>query len=380
MKQREFAIPSSIKKCVFAANTSWYLYNFHQGLMQRLMDEGWLVHVVSPVDAHTDKLLAMGLVHHPLKLSRRGTNPLIDFLSLRAIRALYRQINPKVVFNYTPKLNVYSTVAAHSLGIPVVNNITGLGTSFSSDNLLNRIVRSLLKYSQPKAQHVLFQNEDDRKIFVDGAYVKAENTSRIPGSGINLDKFRAVEAPNDGVVRFILVARLLNQKGIREYVQAAEAVARRRSDVEFQLLGIPEPSSPNSININDVNQWHKKGLINYLGSSDDVPSIVGLCDCVVLPSYYREGVPRSLLEAAAMAKPIITTDNVGCRETVEDGETGLLCQPQSVASLALAINDIADLTHAQRISMGDKGRLRMQRYFCVNKVIARYLEILQKIT
>ncbi|MEE1672819.1 glycosyltransferase family 4 protein [Agarivorans aestuarii] len=365
---------------VFSANTSWYLYNFHQGLMQRLMDEGWEVHVVSPSDEHTSKLLAMGIQHHAITLSRRGTNPFVDFASLLQIKRLYRSIAPFVVFNYTPKLNVYSTIAANSLNIPVINNITGLGTSFSSDNLLNRVVRGLLKYSQPKAHHVLFQNEDDRKIFVDGAYVNAKNTSRIPGSGINLDKFRAAEAPNDGVVRFILVARLLNQKGIREYVQAAEAVKRRRDDVEFQLLGIPEPSSPNSISLDEVNAWHAKGFINYLGSSDDVPSIVGNCDCVVLPSYYREGVPRSLLEAAAMAKPIITTDNVGCRETVEDGETGLLCQPQSVASLALAINDIADLSHAQRIAMGDKGRLRMQRYFCVNKVIARYLEVLQEIT
>ncbi len=368
------------KRAVFAANTSWYLYNFHQGLIQRLLDDGWQVHVVSPLDAHTDKLLAMGVDHHALKLSRRGTNPFADFTSMLRIRAMYQQIQPAIVFNYTPKLNIYSTFAANCLGIPVVNNITGLGTSFSKNNLLSFIVRSLLKFSQPKAAHILFQNEDDRKIFIDGGYIPAEKTSRIPGSGINLNKFRAVEAPNDGMVRFVLVARLLKPKGIREYVEAAKEIKRQRNDVEFNLLGIPEPSSPTVIPLSQVKQWHDEGAINYLGRSDDVPSIVGGMDCVVLPSYYREGVPRSLLEAAAMAKPIITTDNVGCRETVEDGRTGFLCHPQSVSALASAINSVADLSHAQRVAMGELGRLRMQRYFCVNKVIARYLEILEEFT
>ncbi len=365
-----------MNRCLMIANTSWYLFNFHQGLILDLQEAGWEVETVAPEDDYTVKLQAISQRHHTLHMHRRGGNPLKDLIACRELFCLFRQRKPQAVLNFTPKPNVYGTLAAHWLDIPAINNITGLGTLFAEPTMMNRVAQFLFRISQPKAHHVLFQNQDDRTLFIDRGYVAADKTSRIPGSGIDLNRFIPTEAPNDGIVRFILVARMLRMKGVEEFVEAARQLKAERTDVEFLLLGHVDAGSANSISESQIKGWHKEGVINYLGGVSNVAPKIAQADCVVLPSYYREGVPRSLLEAAAMAKPIITTDTVGCRDAVDHGLTGLICQPRNAQSLKDALTEIANMSHIERIALGQAGRIKMQKSFDVNRVIKAYINLL----
>jgi glycosyltransferase involved in cell wall biosynthesis len=262
------------------------------------------------------------------------------------------------------------------LGIPVINNITGLGAMFERSGPLNRLVGTLYRLALGRSAKVFFQNPDDRDLFVERRLIRQDEAGLLPGSGVDLEHFAPRPAPEDGQVTFLMAARLLWAKGVGEYAEAARIVRARRDDVRFRLLGPIEPNGPGAVAESDLQKWRDEGLVDYRGSAADVRLELAEADCVVLPSYYREGTPRTLLEAAAMAIPVIAADSVGCREAVRAGETGLLCAPKSPESLAEAMLAIASMPPADRRAMGQAGRAFMERCFSEEVVHRAYLDAL----
>ncbi|HHG3167959.1 TPA: glycosyltransferase family 4 protein, partial [Vibrio parahaemolyticus] len=270
--------------------------------------------------------------------------------------------------------NIYSTMSASIFGIKSINNIAGLGILFVNETLSSRIARLLYKLSQKHAFKIFFQNEEDRQLFLEGGYADALITERLPGSGVDLSRFTNSPSEDDGVVRFLLIARMLFDKGVGHYVNAARELKRKYGDkVEFRLLGYLDVCNPSAVSQAQMQDWMDEGIIIYLGTSDKVEDEIAKVDCMVLPSFYREGVPKSLLESGAMGKPIITTDNVGCRETVDDGVNGFLCEPKSTDSLVEKLEKMIALSHSKRLQMGLKSREKVEREFDENIVIEKYL-------
>lgn len=368
-------------KIVISANTSWYIYNFRRNTISTLLENGYQVIVVAPKDEYSDKIINLGACFKDINIQRDGVNPIKDLFTCINFYILYKKISPSLVLNFTPKNNIYSTIAAKLLRIKVINNIAGLGTVFVNETFVSKVARLLYKISQPHADMIFFQNDDDRNIFLENRITSKDKSERLRGSGVDLTRFKIQEAKNDGVTRFLLVARMLYEKGITYYADAAKILKKEHGDsVEFFLLGFIDDHNPKGISSNVIDEWVKGGWIIYQGISDAVEKEMALVDCVVLPSFYREGVPKSLLEAGAMGKPIITTDNVGCRETVDDYVNGFVCQPRSLESLLKAMRLIIRMTHDERLAMGAKSRQKMEENFDEKVVISRYMFAIDKLT
>ncbi len=368
-------------KVLISINTAWNLVNFRAGLIRALINSGHDVVAVAPPDAYVERVRALGCRFVPLAMDNKGTHPGRDLmLMIRYIR-LIRLERPDVYLGYTVKPNVYGSMAANLCGIPVINNIAGLGTVFSRNDWLTRLVRRLYALALSRSAKVFFQNEDDRAQFVGGGLVNAKITDRLPGSGINLHQFEmAPLPPADAPVRFLLIARMLWEKGVGEYVEAARQLSRLGLKVECCLLGFLDVKNPDAISREQMEQWCAEGFIIYLGETDDVAAHIAAASCIVLPSYYREGVPRSLLEAAAMGRPIITTDAVGCREVVDDGVNGYLCKPRDAEDLALKMRQMSELPATARSEMGRQGRQKVEREFDEKIVIGKYLDAIAAIS
>lgn len=367
------------KHIVISANTSWYLINFRANLIRRLLEEDYQVTAVAPKDKYSEQFNKLGCQFYDLKIDQGGTNPIKDFCTLCSFYQLYKKINPNIVLNFTPKNNIYSTLAASYLNIPTVNNIAGLGSVFIKESAVAHIARWMYKISQRRTKHLFFQNEEDKKLFFQKNIAKNIPSTRIPGSGVDLKRFHPTPPPNDGKVRFILIGRMLYEKGVANYVESAGQLRRRYSNIECFLLGFIDDKNPSAIPPEVIKNWHDSGDINYLGASDEVEKEIKNIDVVVLPSYYREGVPRSLLEGAAMARPIITTDNVGCKETVINGVNGFLCEPHNTKSLTEAMEKIILMPRQERLNMGRESRDLVERLFNENIVLNSYLEKIESI-
>lgn len=360
---------------IVSANTSWYLYNFRKNTILNLLNNGFNVTVISPKDDYSKKIEALGVNYINVKIDQGGTNPINDLKTFLNFKKIYSSGNYDIVLNFTPKNNIYSTLAAKKNGIKVINNIAGLGVLFINENITSKIARLLYKISQRKADKIFFQNEDDKKLFLQHGLAKESITDRLPGSGVDLSRFELTPACDDGVVRFLLIARMLYDKGIGHYVEAARELKAKYGDkVEFNLLGFLAVENPSAVSKEDMQKWVDEGIVNYLGVSDEVEKEIGKADCMVLPSYYREGVPKSLLEAGAMGKPIVTTDNVGCRETVDDGINGYLCDVRSTSSLIECLDKMINHTHQERIEMGVRSREKIEHEFDEKIVINKYLD------
>lgn len=367
------------KKIVMSVNTAWNVHNFRSGLVRALVRHGYDVMVMAPADAYSSRLAALGCRFKALSMDNNGTSPSRDLALLIKYRRVLHSVRPLAYLGYTIKPNVYGSLAAHRLGIPVINNIAGLGATFIHNSLLTSLVKQLYRISLRQSERVFFQNADDRKLFVDAGLVAPGVTEVLPGSGIDLQHFRPIPAlRRSRVFRFLLVARMLKDKGVEEFAAAAELVRRELPGVEFQLLGASDPKNPNSIPLRRIVEWDQAGLLRYLHETDDVRPYLAGADCVVLPSY-REGVPRSLLEAAAMERPIITTDVAGCRDVVDHGVNGFLCHAKNAADLADCMLRMVRLAPERRAQMGAQGRRKVAAQFDESIVIGRYLHALAQI-
>jgi len=365
--------------CV-AANTTWYVYNFRRRLIAELVEQGYEVVALSPADRYVQFLQKLGIRHVDLSLDNGSTNPFREAASLLSMFVALRKAKPTVLLTYTPKINIYGSIAARMLGVPAIANLSGLGRAFVAGGWLKFVTKRLYGVALKQPSVIFFQNEEDRKVLVGAGLVDPARAKRLPGSGVDLERFRPVACSRDtGQFVFLLAGRLLWDKGVGEFVDAARAVKEQFPQAEFRLLGFVDVQNPSAVSRAQVDQWDAGGVVRYLGATDDVRPHYAAADCVVLPSYYREGVPRTLLEAASMGIPIITTDSAGCRDTVEDGVTGLLVRPRDPIDLASKMGKMLCLTQDDRRLMGERGRSKMCREFDERIVIEHYLSAISEI-
>lgn len=358
--------------------------------MRALLASGQEVTAVAPYDEHAARIEEIGVRFLALPMDNKGTHPLRDLRLLLAFVSLFRKERPDIAISYTIKPVIYATMAARWLGIPAVSVVTGLGTVFSRENLLTKLVEWLYRVSQSDVRKIFFLNEADMQIFRRRKLTPVALMGRLPSEGIDLSHFNMIEHHQDlagGVacdsqrpVRFLLMARMLWDKGIGEYVEAARQVRHKYPDAEFGLLGFLDVQNPTAISRSQMEEWVREGVVNYLGVTNDVRQAVAWSDCVVLPSFYGEGIPRTLLEAAAMGRSIVTTDTVGCRDVVDDGVNGYLCRSKDAVDLANKLIQIIELTPDERQAMGERGRQKVEREFDERVVIDHYLKVISSIT
>lgn len=362
---------------VFCANAAWNLVNFRAPVIRALIADGFRVVAVTPADEHVGRLREMGCEWRDMPMDNKGTSPVADGALFLRLLALLREIRPAAFLGYTIKPNVYGVLAARLLGIPTFPNVSGLGTAFIKENWVTRVVHLLYRTAFSGATRIFFQNPEDRELFERLGLVPRERAATIPGSGIDLALF----APRDRTPRagdevtFLMIARLLRDKGVVEFVDAARLMRGKYPKARFHLAGPLGVDNRTAIARDEVEAWIAEGAIEYRGALADVRDAIGACDVVVLPSY-REGAPRTLIEAAAMARATVATDVPGCRHVVDDGLTGLLCAPRDAADLARAMTEMIDLGEAGRDAMGRAGRAFMERAFDEKIVVAAYREAL----
>lgn len=363
-------------RIAIVSNTAWYLFNFRLNLIRALQREGHEVVAVAPEDEYSDRLRNAGVSVEGVAISGGGTNPVTELRSVMALRRVFRRKGVDVVFSYTPKGNLYSALACISADISFVPNVSGLGRAFIRQSPLTRIVQALYKFTFRRAGRIFFQNNDDMALFVQQGLALADKCERLPGSGVDLHRFLPLPPPlhDEGAPVFLLVARMLWDKGVGEYVEAARQIKKEYPAARWQLLGFADVANPSAISKAQIEQWCAEGVVEYLGPTDDVRPFLAAADCVVLPSY-REGVPRTLLEAAAHGRPVITTDAPGCRDTVVPGRTGLLCRVADASDLARCMRQFLGFTREERDAMGREGRAYVEEHFDERSVIARYLAV-----
>ena len=353
-------------------NTSWNIYNFRMNFVRALMADGHEVHTIAPHDDYTHYLEEAGCTHHDLKMDSRGANPLKDFLLVFELMSTYRKVKPDVILHYTIKPNVYGTLAAAILRIPSINNVCGLGTIFLKKNLVSAIAIALYRLAFRFPKKVFFQNPDDRTLFVDKKLVAPATTDLVPGSGIDLTRFAPSDFNRNKTFTFLLVSRLITDKGVLEFIEAIRQLRAAGVEAKFQVLGAKDPHHKRGIKLDVINDWINTGTIEYLGTAKDVRPFIQQADCIVLPSY-REGTPRTLLEAASSAKPIIATDVPGCHQVVADGHNGLLCKLKDANDLAEKMKIMVGFDNETLKTMGVNGRKKAEKEFDEAIVINKYL-------
>lgn len=362
---------------ILSANTSWYLYNFRINTIKAMLKEH-NVFIVAGKDVYSSKLEALGCNFNELYISRNTKNPIIDLITIFSFYKHYRKIKPDVIFNFTPKVNIYSVIAAKLFGkSKIINNIAGLGNVFIENTPTTRLLKMMYFFTQPYCDYIFFQNNDDRNLFLKHRFTTIEKSERIPGSGVDLQRFNFIDCKQPQK-RFLLVARMLKEKGVYLYVKAAEEVKKTVPDAVFSILGPVDEKNSSSVPLKQLKQWDSEGVINYLGKSDNVEDIIKDYDFVVLPSWYREGVPKSLLEAAAMGKVIITTNNVGCKETVISGITGFLCEPKSYVSLKETLFKAIYLSEHDYYTFSRNARLFIESNFDEKFIIEKYMRFVNE--
>lgn len=367
-----------MKKIILASRCAWTLYNFRAGLLRALKKEG---HIVigggAGGDGFEDYIMDLGVPFVSLPVDRQGINLPADLKLLWTLYRWYQRERPAIVHHFTIKPVIYGSIAARLAGVPrIINTVTGLGYVFIEDDVtwLRYIVKKLYSIALNCADFTFFQNRDDLTYFLSNGLVQAEKAGLLPGSGVDCSFFSPVlvgRSP-DAPITFLMVARLLREKGVEEFVEAARLVKETFPMARFQLLGPRDERNPTVVSVSDLARWQEDKIITWLGETTDVRPIMAQADVVVLPSY-REGTPRALLEAAAMAKPIITSETVGCREVVEDGVNGFLVPVKNVQALTKAmIHLIQD--SALRERMGKAGRAKVEQEFEERSVIKKVME------
>jgi glycosyltransferase involved in cell wall biosynthesis len=338
------------------------------------------VTVLAPPDESVADLEGMGCVVRPLAMSVKGLNPFEDLKLQSRIGQAFSTERPDIVLSYTIKNNIFGAAAARGAGVPFLPNVTGLGTAFLSGRVLETVTEQLYRRAFAPLPRVFFQNEDDRDLFLARRLVREDQAQLVPGSGIDLARFAPVLMPeSDQALVFLMIARLLRDKGVIEFVDAARMVKAHHPRARFQLLGATGAENRTAIGRETVAGWEREGIIEYLGTTSDVRPVIAKATCVVLPSY-REGAPRTLIEAAAMARPVIATDVPGCRSVLDHGVSGLLCEVRNAASLAEAFERFIALPPEARAAMGRAGRAKMEAEFDEKIVVAHYRAAIAELT
>jgi glycosyltransferase involved in cell wall biosynthesis len=370
-------------RVLFVLANDWYFYWHRLAIAERLAAAGYDVHAATPPGRFCAAIAAAGIRHHPIEIDRQGLNPLRDVATIKRLADLYRELRPRLVHHVAIKPMIYGTIAAKIAGVPaIVNAMPGTGYLFVSKQLLARTIRPGVSGAfrlllNGRNSRVILENGDDRKKWIAARVMRGDRIVVMPGCGVDTEAFKPVPPPADPPL-VVLAARLLSYKGVAEFVDAARMLKERGTRARFALLGDGDPGNPASIPPERLRAWQEQGIVELLGWQDDVAKIFAQTHVVCLPSHGGEGVPRSLLEAAACGRPIVATDVPGCRDIVHDSDNGFLVPPRQAAPLADALERLigdADL----RRRMGGRARERALAEFSVDIVAAQTVELYEEL-
>lgn len=375
-----------MKKLLFVANHAGFFLSHRLPIALAAREHGWEVYVATPRSKHVPILLQHGLAWHELRLSRSGLHPFEELRTLWDLATLYRRVAPDVVHHVTAKPVLYGTFVARLTGVPaVVNAISGLGIVFAAEKSRKlRVLQRLVSIGYGVAlrhprMRVIFQNHEHRAAFLANRWIAAKDAVLIAGAGVDMQLFAPTPHDTAGPVRVVLATRMLFTKGIAEFVEAAQILRARGANVQMILVGEPDPANLGSVPLETLQRWHDEGAIVYRGRSEEMPAVFAEADIVALPTYYGEGLPKVLIEAAACGLPIVTTDWPGCREVVRDGENGLLVPIRDPEKLADAIERLARDPELRR-AMGARGRARAVAEWSLESVVAQTLALYDEVT
>ncbi|WP_111682652.1 glycosyltransferase family 4 protein [Winogradskyella tangerina] len=359
------------KRILIIASFDGSLIRFRGDFIKSLISNGFEVFAAAPsyADQHRKEIEEMGATPIEFNLQRTGLNPMKDMDSIKELKKIIKDHNIDLVFPYTVKPVIYGSMAANSCKVPVISLITGLGYTFTGASkkakLLQKFNERLYKLSIRKNRVIVFQNKDDHQLLVDRKVIsKDQKVAFVSGSGVNLNQFTFKEKDPKDKVSFLFIARLIKEKGVALYLEASKVLKEKYPEAEFHLIGATE-TSPSAISEEELKELHEKGTIIFHGKQKNVEEHLHKTSVFVLPSYYREGLPRTTLEACACGNPIITTDSVGCRESVKEGYNGFLIEPKNLEALVKAMEYF--ILNPQKVKeMGKNSRTYAEERFDVN--------------
>lgn len=372
------------RKLLFVVNTTSFFLSHRLPVALAAKQAGYEVHVATGTADPDAVLSSKGLIHHLLPMSRSGLHPIKECRDALAMWKLMKQINPKVAHLVTIKPVIYGGIAARLANIKcVVAAISGLGTVFSDNGVKKRVIRFIVSHLYRLAlKHqvlkVIFQNEHDLKTLARVCHLTENQVTLIPGSGVSLKDYPYVPEP-DGIPVVTFAARLIKEKGPFEFVHAAKIIKEWGLNVRFLILGAVDPGNPNSVSKSDIEVWQKEGIVEVLGHAENVADFFKLSNIICLPSYYGEGLPKVLIEAAACGRAVVTTDHPGCRDAVIDGQTGLVVPVRDAAALADAFQKLIK-SESLRKNMGQAGRLLAEEKFTIENVVQQHLSIYRELS
>ena len=367
-------------KLIFSSNSSWSVYNFRGNLLKKLSTLGFDIVIIAPEGPYLAKLGDLGYTTIAIDIDNSSRSVLANLKLLRDYFLLYKKEKPDLVLHNAVKPNIYGAVICRILKIPVINNISGIGAIFMSGGLSSALGKVLYRVSQKKVQTVFLQNPTDYKLFIDNKLISTQQGKIIPGSGVDIDRFKPVKIEReDSTIKFCFVGRLIGDKGIYEFIEAAKKAKRENLNTAFYILGELYLQHPTAVKQAILDQWVSEGIVEFLGKSDEVEKELSQFDCIVLPSY-REGLSRVLLEASSMAVPAITSDVPGCIDVIEHGKNGFICKAKDSADLYTQMKRFISLSKEERNKMGAYGRLKIEKEFDEKIVIEHYLKAITQIT
>lgn len=353
-----------MSKVLFLVNHDVVIYNFRLELVERLLADGHQVVISSPYGERIDDLVALGCEYHDITMDRHGMNPLKEFKLIKLYKKLLIEVKPDIVFSYTIKPNIYGAIACRKYGISCVTNITGLGTAVENAGIKQKITVALYKYAFTDVKKVFFQNTENQQFFIDHKIAIGKH-DLLPGSGVNLDRFPLLPYPQGNEIHFAFISRIMKEKGIDQYLEAAQVIKAKYPYTVFHVCGFCEEAYENRLK-----ELMDEGTIVYHGMIRDVKEFLKGIHCVVHPTYYPEGISNVLLEACACGRPIITTDRAGCREVVEDGINGYMIPQKNTEALVKSIERF--IASDKKKQMGEYGRIKVEKEFDRNIVVDKY--------
>lgn len=360
------------KTILFLVNHDVVIYNFRLEIVERFIEGGHEVHISSPYGERIDDLVTLGAKFHEIQMDRHGMDPREELRILNEYKRLLKEVKPDICLGFTIKPNIYGAIAARKYGIPFVANITGLGKAVENPGLSQKIMIQLYKFAFKDIQRVFYQNEENKHFFLDHGIEKGKGMV-IPGSGVNLERYPYREYPGDGIIKFAFISRIMKEKGIDQYLDAATEIKKRYKNAEFHVCGFCEPEYDGQLQ-----EEHEKGVVNYHGMIRDVTGFMGDMHCIIHPTYYPEGISNVLLEACATGRPIITTDRSGCREVVDDRVNGYMIPCRDSKALTKAIEEFLDLSWEDKKKMGMVARNKVEGEFNRQIVVGKYVDELRK--
>lgn len=362
------------KKVLFLANHFITLYNFRKELIKEILDTGHEVYISIPHSSENDYFKKLGCKIIDTPVDRRGINPVKDLALIYNYRKIMKSLKPDIILSYTIKPNVYGSIASNSLKLRQVNNITGTGATFLKDNIISKVAKKLYKISLKKSYKVFFQNTGDKDYFVKNKLLN-NNYSMLPGSGVNLKQYTLCKLPPENEINFIFIGRVMELKGINQYLETAKEVKKIYPNTNFYIAGFIEEERYSSI----INNYHSQGIVKYIGFQKDIKFWIQKCHCTILPSYGGEGVPNVLLESAAMGRVCIASNINGSNDVIDDNITGFLFETGNSKDLADKVKRFINLTYEEKMKMGLYGRMKIEKEFDRKIVVDAYLKEIEKV-